>query len=177
MVCLGGAGAPPAANSAGAHVRLGEKDGEAQRLPAGMWRLSAPSRRSRSVRGCRNPLSIGPFGPTCRLRSSPLPANRDACRAGTTLRFRGLLTAEMSQHRPFAPCPFGLSFRPLSALAVRVLSAFFGHEAQGGIVRAAATRRAGSDSSALRSAIADSASASAETATLADANVPDRPSW
>ena len=39
-----------------------------QRLPAGMWRLLAPSRRSRAVRRCRNPLSIGRFGPTCRLR-------------------------------------------------------------------------------------------------------------
>ena len=61
-------GAASTANSAGAHVRLGEKDGEVQRLLAGMWRLVVPSRRSRSVRRCRNPLSSGRFGPMCRLR-------------------------------------------------------------------------------------------------------------
>jgi hypothetical protein len=48
-------------------------------------------------------------------------------------------------------------------------------KAHGGIVRAAAARRAGSDSSASRSATADSASANAETATLGDANGPDLP--
>jgi hypothetical protein len=100
MVCLSGAPAAPAANSAGAHVRLGEKDGEAQRLPAGMWRLLAPSRRSRSVRMCRNPLSIGA------VRTDVPSASGESCRMSSgqsTLRFRDLLTAEVVQHLSFRP--------------------------------------------------------------------------